>query len=389
VSAEELRVALAEAVAVRSRGDHPGLACTLSGGIDSSAVAALASRSARVEAFCISFPDSRDYDEAPIAARTAAHLGIPLHVVSAPLEALWSALPDAVAQSEGLAVNLHLPAKWLLARAVKRAGFSVLLTGEGADEVLAGYPHLRSDLLHARGASTATLTMQNEASAGLMMPEGDGLDTSGVARVLGFVPSFLAAKAGLGRRACSLLAPEVRASLGDAYEDVARSLDVSQLRGRDRIDQSTYVWCKLALAGYILRTLGDGTEMAHAVEGRVPFLDHRFFEVARAARVDDKIRGDVEKHVLREAMKADLPEEVIARRKHPLVAPPLLLGGLTAQLGDALASGMLPPFFDASTVRATLERLGRADAHERKLWDPPLMMALTATLLGRRYGLAA
>jgi asparagine synthase (glutamine-hydrolysing) len=381
VTSAQVRAALDDAVQARTRGEHDRLACALSGGIDSTAVAALASKRARVECFTLSFKED-DYDELAVAERTAAHIGTPLHVVHASGAALWNALTDAVAQSEGLTVNLHLPAKWLLARDVKRAGISVLLTGEGADEALGGYPHLRRDVLLEAGASTHDLAAGNMASAGLMMPDGDALDTSAVARALGFVPSFLEAKAALGKRAVSLLS---FSSPSDAYGEIVEALDVGgQLRGRERIDQSSYIWCKLALAGYILRTLGDGAEMAHAVEGRVPFLDHRFFELVRATPTADKIRGDVEKYLLRDAMKADVPEEVIARRKHPLLAPPV---ALSDDARDALSSRALPAFFNRAAVEGLLERSTRADGRERKLWDPPLMMVLSATLLAQRFEL--
>jgi asparagine synthase (glutamine-hydrolysing) len=176
----------------------------------------------------------------------------------------------------------------------------------------------------------------------------------------------------------------------DAYAEIAAAIDVDgQLHGRERIDQSAYVWCKLALAGYILRTLGDGTEMAHAVEGRVPFLDHRFFETARAVSTSDKIRHN-EKHVLREAMRRDLPEEVVTRAKHPFVAPPLLASGEAAEKArELLRSSALPSLFDARTISTTLDRLAVAGLHEQKLWDPALMLVLSATLLARHYRLEA
>jgi len=383
VGPEELRAALDDAVAVRTRGDHGTTACALSGGLDSSSIAALASRHARIACFTIAFEEG-EYEEAAIAERTAARLGAPLHVVSAPARALWDALPAAVAQSEGLSINLHVAAKWLLARDVKRAGHHVLLTGEGADEVLAGYPHFRRDLLLERGAEAGELAARNGPSAGLMMPEGETRDTSAVKSTLGFVPSWIEAKAALGARASSLLAPDFTARFAarDPLGEIAASFDPNQLAGRTRVDQAAYGWSKLALAGYILRTLGDGTEMAHAVEGRVPFLDHRFFEVARAAKTTLKIRGEVEKWILREAMKDVLPEEVIARRKHPLLAPP----SASAEAADLLRSRALPAMFDAARVRKTLERLEHAPAKERALWDPPLMLVLTATLLARHYG---
>jgi asparagine synthase (glutamine-hydrolysing) len=383
VSAEELRAALDDAVAVRLRGDHGATACALSGGLDSSSIAAVASRRAPIACFTIAF-EGGEYEEAAIAERTARRLGAPLHVVAAPARALWDALPAAVAQSEGLSINLHVAAKWLLAREVKRAGHHVLLTGEGADEVLAGYAHLRRDLLLERGAEEGELAARNGPSAGLMMPEGEMLDTRGVARVFGFVPSWIEAKAALGARASSLLAPDFSARFAarDPFGEIARTFDAGQIDGRSRIDQAAYGWSKLALAGYILRTLGDGTEMAHAVEGRVPFLDHRFFEIARVARTPLKIRGEVEKWILREAMKDALPEEVLARRKHPLLAPP----SASSEALELLRSRALPAMFDARRVHTTLERLERAPARERTLWDPPLMLVLTATLLARHYG---
>ncbi len=391
VSPEELVAALDEAVSIRLRGDHGRVACALSGGLDSSTVAALASRRQPARCFTLSF-ESSDYDEASIAARTAKHLGVELEVVHASQRALWDALPAAVAQSEGLSINLHVAAKWMLARAVRRSGHSVLLTGEGADEVLAGYAHFRRDLLVERGGETGELAQKNGASAGLMMPEGDALDVSAVGRALGFVPSWIEAKAALGFRASSLLSRDFarRFAGRDPYTETAAAFDVEALRGRERVDQAAYGWCKLALAGYILRTLGDGTEAAHAVEGRVPFLDHRFFEVARAMRTTSKIRGEVEKWALREAMKGSLPAEVVERRKHPLLAPPLAaFGGDVDEARELLRSSALPSFFDAGAVASTLERLSGASSRERALWDPPLMLALSATILGRHYGLEA
>jgi asparagine synthase (glutamine-hydrolysing) len=383
VSPDELRAALDDAVTVRMRGDHGTSACALSGGLDSSAVAALASRKARVACFTLSF--TGDYDERAIAERTAKALGAPLRVVSADARALWDALPAAVAQSEGLSINLHVAAKWLLAREVRRAGHRVLFTGEGADEVLAGYAHFRRDLLVENGVSTTDLASQNGVSAGLMLPEGDTLDTSAVGRAVGFVPSWIAAKAALGFRASSLLARDFTRAFceRDPYAEMVASFDLEQLRGRERIDQAAYTWSKLALAGYILRTLGDGTEMAHAVEGRVPFLDHRFFEIARAARTSQKIRGEVEKSILREAMKDALPEEVIARRKHPLLAPP---SATTSDEAADVLRGPLPAMFDARAVKNALKN-AQAPAREQTLWDPPLMLVLTATLIARAYGL--
>lgn len=379
--------ALDDAVRVRMRIDGGRVACALSGGIDSSTIAALAARHQDgLECFSLSFADDA-YDEVAIAKRTAAHVGATCHPVRVSASALWEALPSAVAQSEGLAINTHVAAKWILAREVKRAGYKVILTGEGADEVLLGYPHFRRDLLLARGEVADDLARRNAASAGSMMPAGDMLDTSAFARVLGFVPTFVEAKAALGFRASSLLARDFVScfSARDPFGEIMASLDVEQMRDRERVDQSAYAWSKLALAGYILRTLGDGTEMAHAVEGRVPFLDHRFFEVARGVPTSDKVRGEIEKWILREGVRTLVPEEVIARRKHPLLAPPL--ASRLAEARELLRSSALPAFFDAHAIATAFDRLDTATDAERTVWDPPLMLAITATLLAKRYDL--
>ena len=68
----------------------------------------------------------------------------------------------------------------------------------------------------------------------------------------------------------------------------------SQLTGRDPLHQSLYLWSKTVMAGYILTMLGDRMEMAHSIEGRVPFLDHKLVELIRSQPVNQKIRGMTE-----------------------------------------------------------------------------------------------
>ncbi len=387
---------LDEAVRLRMRADVP-VAFQLSGGLDSSAVAALAARRARgpITCFTVSF-DHDDYDELGLAQQTADRLGARLITVRASQQDLARALPDAIAHGEGLVVNAHAAAKFLLSRAVRDAGFRVVMTGEGADEVLAGYPHFRRDGLLAAGAGAdrvARLAAANGASAGIMMPVGEGLPLDAVRSALGFVPSWMEAKAALGRRVTSLAAPGfLRAhAAGDPYAQMVASFDPAQLAGRDRVDQAAYTWTKLALAGYILRTLGDGMEMAHSVEGRLPMLDHELFAFVRTLPTEVKIAGEVEKHVLREAMAPLLPEAVVRRRKHPFMAPPLWRAGSAARAlaDDVLRGPSLPPAFDRAAVVRRLEGLDALSPAERHAWDPALMMVLSASLLEARYRLGA
>jgi asparagine synthase (glutamine-hydrolysing) len=382
---------LEEAVRLRLRGDVP-VCCQLSGGLDSSAVLGLAAKCspAPLHAFAVGFEDPA-YDELGIAAQSAARAGAILHPLKLSARELADAFPDAVFAGEGLAINLHLPAKLLLHRRIRAAGFKVVLTGEGSDEVLAGYAHFRRDLWIAEGRldRLAELDAQNPASAGIMLPAGESLSLEAARRRLGFIPSFLAAKGTLGHRLLRLCADDFTAQHAghDPLDAFLGGLDPAQLEGRHPVDQASYLWIKLAFAGYLLRTLGDGVEMAASVEGRLPFLDHRLFELVRRIPIAAKIKDGVEKHLLREAVRSVVTPEVFARPKHPFLAPPLS----SEVLQDTLRSRVFAdqPFFDPRKVEALLDRLDRMPGLERNRVDPVLVFLASTAVLQERFRLAS
>jgi asparagine synthase (glutamine-hydrolysing) len=392
--AGELRRRLDEAVRLRLRADVP-VCYHLSGGLDSTGVIALASRHLDHPPVCFTVGfDRAGYDELEMARESADHLHAVLHPVVVRQADLLEHLSDAVYFSEGLAINGHLPAKYLLARAIRRAGYRVVLSGEGADEILGGYAHLKQDMLEAGAGnetSVANLRARNTVMAGIHLPEGEGLPLDAVDEVLGYVPTFLRAKATLGLRMRALLREDFlrRFSQCDPYRAFLDCFDVpGQLVGRHRVDASSYLWSKSSLANYILRTLGDGTEMAHAVEGRLPFLDHPFFEHVRRLPASVKIHQGTEKYILREALADVLPEAVRRRAKHPFTAPPLSASG-GAFVEDVMRSRTFAevPFFAADSAIALLDRLPSLPERERIATDPVLMLMLTACLLQERFGL--
>jgi asparagine synthase (glutamine-hydrolysing) len=370
-AALQLREALDDAVRVRLRADAR-VCVQLSGGLDSSSVAALAARAGGIAGcFTVGFPDV-DYDERALAAETARALGVPLTVIDVDAAAIAEDWPTAVAHGEGLAINGHLVGKWRLSRAMREAGFKVALTGEGADELLAGYAHLRRD---------AGVAAEHAASLGVMLPAGDELSTAGVTAQLGFVPTWIAAKASLGSRVRSLLAPDL-AREHDPYGVLVAQL---ALRQRSPLHTSAEAWIRTALAHYILRTLGDGMEMAHGIEGRVPFLDHRVAELAFAWPAELVATGSIDKPVLRQAMAGIVPDAILARPKHPFLAPPL------SRLAPALVQDTLrthartSPLVDRARLLATLDALPALSPAAQQAWDPALMLVLSAAILEARY----
>jgi asparagine synthase (glutamine-hydrolysing) len=353
-----------------------------------------------IRAFTLSF-DRPEYDERAIAHEMASRSGAEFHPISISQSDLADHFADAVAHAETLAINAHGVAKYLLSRAVRNAGYKVVLTGEGSDEVLAGYPHFRRDLMLGdeggdHSANTrellAELEASNPVSRGLLLPEGEAMPLERLRAALGFVPSWLetcATQAFKLRNLCSAEFLDQYAGR-DAYCDLVESLDVEhQLAGRPPLSQSLYLWSKLMLPNYILTFLGDRMEMAHSIEGRLPFLDHHVVELARSLPVDQKIRGVTEKYVLREAARPVLTETVYGRHKHPFTTPPATLaqeGRMYQLLQDTLRGPALIslPFFDRSRVIRLLDDLPSLDDGRRTAYDMPLMMILSACLIHQR-----
>lgn len=403
---EEFRAALDDAVRIRLRADVP-VGCYLSGGLDSCAVLGLASRHHRepIHAFTLTF-DRAEYDEGAIAQEMAAHCGAKFYPIPIKQDDLADNFADATAQTETFCLNAHGVAKYLLSRAVRDAGYKVVLTGEGSDEILGGYAHFRRDMLlyNSEGQDPtevprllAELEQANPVSRGLLLADGASAPMDSVRRILGTVPSWFEVFSARALKMYELMAPGLRSQFAhqEPFRPLLNSLDVrGQLAGRDPVNQALYLWSKTVLPGYILCVLGDRMEMAHSIEGRVPFLDHHLVEVLARIPVALKIRGMTEKFVLREASRPVLTDTVYRRQKHPFLSPPATLHPserLHTLLQDTLRGPTLKslPFFDHNAVIALLDRLPSMDQGSRVSYDQLLMLILSGCVLQERYRLAA
>ena len=391
-----LRSALDESVRLRLRADRPP-AFHLSGGIDSTSIVALARQhmASRPHAFAVQF-DMSGYAEGHMARESAEALGVDLEVVEAAPEGLLHALGDAVFAGETLGINAQLPAKLLLSRAIRRAGFRSVLSGEGADEAFLGYAHLGLD--HELDGGARALRNPSVEDA-VMLPEAV-FDAPALRDALGFIPSFLSSKLAIGARFQRLLNRDAREAV-EAAQTLARlagSFPAPRLSKGPHARRSAYLWSKLALTGYILRALGDGAEMAASIEGRPPFLDHVFFEQAERLSPQLLFRGGTTKWLFREAMRGVVPESVRMREKHPFLAPPFAsqrTPGLRAGMRDILSPSRTArvPFLDPVKVTALLDELDSldptrpADARLQQALEPSLQLALTTVLMHERFNL--
>ena len=286
---------------------------------------------------------------------------------------------------------------------MRDAGYKVVLTGEGSDEILGGYPHFRRDmLLYNRDGqdpaggrrASASNWRSNPVSRGLLLPDGDAGPLEDVKRVLGFVPSWIetfSARAVKMRPYCSRDFPaEVWASRG--YHRLLSGIDVrGQLKGRDPVHQSLYLWAKTVLPDYILTILGDRMEMAHSIEGRVPFLDHHVVEVIRSPAgepEDPRHDGEV---CLREAAATSSPIRCTAAE----ASVPQPAGDLESReelstfVQDTLRGAVFAsiPFFDQSKVVRLLDSLHDMDDGARVANDQTLMTLVSICVLQERFRL--
>jgi asparagine synthase (glutamine-hydrolysing) len=134
--------------------------------------------------------------------------------------------------------------------------------------------------------------------------------------------------------------------------------------------------------------------MAHSIEGRVPFLDHRLVELIRSQPVHMKIKGMTEKYVLREAVRDVITDTVYRRQKHPFLSPPATLTpdeSFHTFVQDTLRGPQFAsmPFFDQRQVVDLLDRLPHMDTGARVANDQVLMLLVSMCVLHEGFGLAA
>ncbi|MGD2166511.1 MAG: asparagine synthase (glutamine-hydrolyzing) [Gammaproteobacteria bacterium] len=327
-----VREQLVTAVQLRLEADVP-VGCYLSGGIDSCSIMGLAAAATQgpVKAFTIGF-DSDVYDETPIAREMAEATGADQEVLRIRSNDLYGHFEETLWHTERTIYNTLGVAKLLMSRRVREVDYKVVMTGEGSDELFAGYPAFRQDMflhgldhlpLDERGQWEAMLRERNAQFRGAMLAE-EALADPAIDAKVGFTPSCLQPWLAAGQRVPGLLHPEIRREL-TGYEPgraIASELNGDALQGRHPLDRAQYVWIKTMLEGQILTWGGDRVDMANSMEARPAFLDHHLAEFATQIPPTMRIKGRTEKYVLREAMKGLLPETLYKREKFAFMAPP-------------------------------------------------------------------
>lgn len=329
--AGELRELLLDATRIRLRADVP-VGAYLSGGIDSTVTTALAASIVgdRLRSFSISF-DDEEFDERLFQQEASKFLKTEHSSFACSSSDIADAFADVIWHAEQPVLRTAPAPMFLLSRLVRESGFKVVLTGEGADEILGGYDIFKEAKIRrfwARDLSSRWRPLLLKR----LYPYMDGIQRQSPAYLQHFFrvsESDLASpffshlpRWELTARLKLLLSEEVRSELREynAFDELERALPSAYGAWRP-FNQAEYLEATGLLPGYILSSQGDRMAMAHGLEGRFPFLDHRVVEFAAKLPPNLKMKGLTEKYLLKRAFSRDVPASILKRTKQPYRAP--------------------------------------------------------------------
>lgn len=334
-AAERVRASLEEAVRLRIlRADVP-VGSYLSGGLDSSLIAALGrfAKGDRFFTFSIRFEDA-EYDETSFQRSMAARLESDHREIVVGRKDIAAVFPDVVFHAERPLLRTAPAPLFLLSRLVRESGIKAVLTGEGADEMFGGYDLFKEGKIRrfwGRQPDSVLRPLLLERLYPYLERSPVGQRTMareffGRGRERWAEPGFAhqtrwRSTAALQR----LFTTDVRHRA--AAVDVTRRLLASLpagFGGWPFLAQDQYLEVRTLLSGYLLSSQGDRMLMGHSVEGRFPFLDVNVVDLANALPAQQKLRGLDEKHVLKRAAEGLVPDAIIRRSKQPYRAPDAL-----------------------------------------------------------------
>ena len=393
---DRVRALFDEVVADHLVADVP-VGSFVSGGLDSVSVAARATAlgQAPLSTFAMTFSETdRSFDESGFASTAAQaigsrHLPVPQVAID---EADYR---GAIRAMEAPQMSTIPVCMYRLGRAVRQAGLKVVLSGEGADETFAGYATFRE--------RKASRTLYRHADVEASRRKTLDADLHRALEPWWQAEAQIEARYGLvppsGEEWC-LLADTWRAVLDPALAPWPASLadqlpacppDLRCADLRDPLHRDLLFEQRTRLDGWVL-ALGDRLSMAHSVEVRVPFLDHRVVELTARVPSNFLLSGFCEKFLLREAMAGRIPDTIRHRRKR----------GFDAPVGAWLFGSPRPAFVDAALAPDALRRGGvfhpdriqhvaewlsdRAPAFRRRTAARALNLALGLQIFTEEFG---
>jgi asparagine synthase (glutamine-hydrolysing) len=312
------------------------------------------------------------YTEQKQANLVADALDVPLNTVEISFETTGANFPGLIWYGEAPLVLSEAASLLVLAQRAAR-DVSVVLNGEGGDELLAGYVFNDWDRIYRRLQHfplSLTLPLIRALLPKLGFPKAFVLSPEeqiAAHHHFGCFPAPLYYNYAV-REVTTYYSDEMRARL-DGYSpeaDIAQTLNTRAMARWDPLSQSLYFSTKVNLPNYLLGPHGDRAASSAGLQATFPFLDHHLMEFAAQLPNHFKVHNREEKYLLKRAVEGILPDEIVNRRKSPMTAPtsPAFLG----PDAPAYVQRLLSPdairekgFFDSQRVSTMIEQLRQRD----------------------------
>jgi asparagine synthase (glutamine-hydrolysing) len=355
---EDFEAVLFRAVERRLRADVP-VVSYLSGGVDSSLVAAMAGKALGrpIPTFTVGVED-RELDETAHALAVARHVGGTTTLVPYGSREMLHLYPELIRAAEAPVIDTSAAAALLLARRVHADGYKVALAGEGADEWLAGYPWLAATPFIRWLSRFPGLSLVGPVTRLHLWSVGAPPGTYDLVRraeaVLGGQNPWLVWAALISQSGLRFFSAAMKERLAGHEPFADLRLDAARLRRWHLLHRGLGVGARTLLAGMLLSSKGDRVGMHSSVELRYPFLDEEVFTFLAGLHPRWKRRGLRAKYLLRKVAERWLPREIAWRPKAMFRAP---LDPFHAPHAPALFAQLLRPealrrsgYFDAEAV---------------------------------------
>lgn len=330
-AAEQFHELFTSAVRLRLKADVE-VAAYLSGGIDSSAtVAYIKQIEPRVlNTFSIGFAE-KDFDESSYQDEAVKYFGTNHTSIRCTSRDIADLFPQVIWQSEMPVTRTAPTPMMILSKLVRDNGIKVVITGEGSDEILAGYDIFREAKIRRFWASQPD-SLIRPLLLKKIYPDIPHLRNSNPGILKMFFGYKLKDTANpfyshiLRWNNSNHIKKHFSASVKEYLGDFSPLTDLNNRlpEGFDRWDDlSKAQWLEttIFMSGYLLSTQGDRMGMANSIEGRYPFLDYRLIEFCAGLPADYKLKGLKEKYLLKKVVKDKIPESILNRPKQPYRAP--------------------------------------------------------------------
>ncbi|MEO5912681.1 MAG: asparagine synthase (glutamine-hydrolyzing) [Luteolibacter sp.] len=359
---DQLEEILLASVERRLRADVP-VGAYLSGGLDSSMIVAMACKlkGPAINTYTVRV-DEPGLDELSGAQQSAKHIGTAPPIVQdfRPEDAL-EMYPELIRAAECPVVDTSCAALLKLARRVHENGQKVVLTGEGADEWLAGYPWYKIAKILDSVNSFAGLKLGDRALHGYLrlsgVPQYPLDHRHQLQAAVGGPNAWINSYGVLALSKLRLYGEPMRelTEKSTPWKDLGMNLE--RARKWHPLNRSLWVGARVTLAGHLLQAKGDRVAMNSSVEVRYPFLDEEVFDFTSRLHPDWKLRGLRDKHLLRLVAERWLPPE-IARRQKVIFRAPL----------DSFHLNPEPKFVSELLSEESLRRTGYFDVEAVRHW---------------------